>query len=121
MTITLTGRVPSKKKSRRAIYVHGRTIMIASKDYDAWHKAALEELEWKWPKRLVISAPKLISLVFFPPNKIRSDLTNKAESVCDLLVDAGIIPDDNWFVVPEIHLKLGGVDKANPRCEITIN
>jgi hypothetical protein len=38
----------------------------------------------------------------------------------DLLVDCGIIEDDNWFVVPEVRAKFGGVDKDNSRAEITI-
>jgi hypothetical protein len=38
----------------------------------------------------------------------------------DLLVDAGIIDDDNWYVVPEVRFKFGGVDRLNPRAEITI-
>lgn len=38
----------------------------------------------------------------------------------DLLVDAGILADDNWFVVPQLKLRFGGKDKINPRCEIII-
>ena len=38
----------------------------------------------------------------------------------DLLVDAGVIEDDNWFIIPEISLKFGGIDRQNPRCEISI-
>ncbi len=26
--------------------------------------------------------------------------------------------DDNWFILPDIHMKFGGVDKVNPRGEI---
>ena len=38
----------------------------------------------------------------------------------DLLVDAGVLPDDNWFVVDTALLKFGGVDKENPRVEVEI-
>ena len=38
----------------------------------------------------------------------------------DLFVDTGILSDDNWFVVGDIHLKFGGVDKLNPRVEVGI-
>lgn len=61
-----------------------------------------------------------IELILYPESLRASDLTNKAESIMDLLVDAGIIEDDNWFVVPEVNLKFGGKDKNNPRCEIII-
>jgi hypothetical protein len=39
----------------------------------------------------------------------------------DLLVDNGILKDDSWFIVPKLTLIFGGVDKNNPRAEITIN
>lgn len=38
----------------------------------------------------------------------------------DLLVDCGILPDDNWYICGDIRLKFGGVDAQNPRTEITI-
>lgn len=38
----------------------------------------------------------------------------------DLLVDAGIIEDDNWYVCPKVILVFGAVDKNKPRVEITI-
>ncbi len=71
-------------------------------------------------KRPVESKIDRIELIFYPSTKRKADATNKAESVMDLLVDAGIIEDDNWFVVPEVRPKLGGIDKDNPRVEITI-
>jgi len=48
----------------------------------------------------------------------KGDLTNKAESIMDLLVDMEVLQDDNWSVVPELRLKFGGVDKHNSRAEI---
>jgi Holliday junction resolvase RusA-like endonuclease len=54
------------------------------------------------------------------PDAIRADLTNKAESIMDLLVDAGVLQDDNWNVVPEVILRCKGIDRTNPRAEITI-
>lgn len=59
-------------------------------------------------------------LTFFAPDKRATDLSNKAESVMDLLVDNRVIEDDNWFVCPDLHLKFGGVDTLKPRCEIEI-
>lgn len=39
----------------------------------------------------------------------------------DLLVDAGIIEDDNYTIIPKVILEIGTPDKLNPRVEITIN
>ena len=38
----------------------------------------------------------------------------------DLLVDNGLIEDDNWSVVKNITIKYGGLDRESPRCEIKI-
>jgi len=59
-------------------------------------------------------------MVFYPSTRRKGDLDNKATSILDLLKDAGVIEDDNWFVIPTLFLIFGGVDRQNPRCEITI-
>lgn len=61
-----------------------------------------------------------VAITFFPETLRSADLSNKTESIMDLLVDCGIIKDDNWFVCSELTLKLGQVDKQNPRAEVTI-
>lgn len=116
---TILGRTPSKKNSRRAIYVGGRTIMVPSKDYESWHKDASKQLKCqKRPKEPIEKAE--IVITFYAQNKVGADLTNKAESVMDLLVDNRILVDDNWFIVGDVHLKFGGVDRTNPRAEVEI-
>ncbi len=61
--------------------------------------------------------------VFYPTRRL-FDVDNIGSVVCkftmDVLTEVGIIPDDNYQHVPEIHLEFGGVDKQNPRCEVTI-
>jgi len=36
------------------------------------------------------------------------------------VVEAGILLDDNYEVVPKLILEYGGISKENPRCEIEI-
>lgn len=55
---------------------------------------------------------------FFAGDNRKFDLTNKAESIMDTLVDAGLLTDDNYSVVSELILKFGGVEKDEARCEI---
>jgi Holliday junction resolvase RusA-like endonuclease len=38
----------------------------------------------------------------------------------DALVEFGILEDDNYNIVTEITYRFGGVDKDNPRCDVTI-
>lgn len=115
--ITLTGEIPSKKNSRQIIYLRGKPLIIPSKNHKIWHTQAISQLHGIKPVERQIER---IELILYASNKRRADLTNRAESVMDLLVDTGIIEDDNYFVVPEVLLKFGGIDRLNPRCEITI-
>ena len=49
----------------------------------------------------------------------RRDSDNQLSSILDTLVDAGIIEDDNWKVIP-VKLILDDYDKGNPRVELEI-
>ncbi len=92
-------------------------MIFSSKDYVQWHKDALRTL--KTPSKCLESV-RAVHLSFWGENKRKFDLSNKAESIMDLLVDAKYLLDDNYEVVPELCLTYGGVDKEKPRCEITI-
>lgn len=118
-SFTLTGGVPSKKNSRRQIRCGGRTINIPSKNYEEWHRDASMQLIAQRAKKIAGEYHK-VDIKLFAPDRRKGDLTNKAESIMDLLVDNGIIEDDNWFVVGGLHLFFGGVDKENPRAEVII-
>ena len=118
MNLTIIGDVPSKKNSKQIIYVKGRPLIIPSKNHKIWHTQALSQLLEKKP---VARQIKGIELIFFPSTKRKFDLTNKAESIMDLMVDAGIIEDDNYTVLPKVTLKIGTHDKLNPRCEIYVD
>lgn len=108
---------PSKKNSKRTIYRGGRMYLVSSENHEAWH----EETMWLLKKvRVKFTTASLIKITSYPKDRIRRDNTNVAESVMDILKDAGIIPDDNWFVAPEQHLKFGGIDLENPRMEVEI-
>lgn len=62
-----------------------------------------------------------IDIYFWWPDNRKSDLSNKAESIMDLLVDCKIILDDSWQEVPELLLKSAGIDRKNPRAEVEIS
>lgn len=108
--IVIQGRVPSKKNSRINTR-SGRSFPSAK--YTEWHKDASRQL---------IGVNKIlekgITIEFFMPDNRRCDLTNKAESIMDLLVDNGLLEDDCWQVTGYVILVPCGVDKENPRAEI---
>ena len=114
----LTGRIPSKKNSKRVIRRGKRTFIVSSRAHEIWHDDAWYQLKEQRARPMV--GPLSVKMVFYFPDNRRADLTNKAESVMDLLVDTGIIEDDNVTVCPKVMLELGGVDKKNARVEVLL-
>lgn len=113
MILTILGRIPSKKNSR--INTRSGRSFPSSK-YTAWHKDA--SLQIRDAKQIT---EKNILLEFYMPDNRRTDLTNKAESVMDLLVDNNLLADDSWQITGDVTLRCLGVDKENPRVEISYN
>ena len=121
MNIIIYGRIPSKKNSTISFARQGRIFHMPSNAYRAWHTDACRYLMGNTSVDRNKTIEKAnITITFFAPDKRAADLTNKAESIMDLLVDNKIISDDNWFVVNEVRLIFGGVDKEKPRAEINI-
>jgi len=106
---TIYGRVPSKKNSKQIC----RGRLISSAKYLEWEAVQLSILDIP-----PIVTPCTLTATFYAPDKRLFDLSNKVESVQDLFVKAGIIPDDNYTHLPQVTLIFGGVDKANPRVEL---
>jgi hypothetical protein len=109
--IVLIGSVPSKKNSR--INTRSGRSFPSSK-YTAWHKDACKQLVGVKP----IPPKTPLIFTYFADSKRSGDLSNKWQSIEDTFTDCGIIEDDNWFILPDIHMKFGGVDRENPRAEI---
>lgn len=116
--LVLTGRIPSKKNNRMKITVRGNSFMIPNKEYKAWHADASIQLMAQ--KARPVQTPCTLELHFYYPDNRKTDNTNKAESVHDLLVDNKIIEDDSWQHAPVTIQRSMGVDKLNPRVEILL-
>lgn len=119
MKIIITGDCPSKKNSRVNINRGGRIFSFPGANYRQWHVHASKQLlAYKQPGLPldIVSA----ELKFYPSTKRKSDLTNKAEAIMDLLVDNGFLVDDNWFSVFKITLTFCAVDRVAPRVEIEL-
>jgi Holliday junction resolvase RusA-like endonuclease len=112
--IQITGRIPSKKNSRQTDTRTGRSF--PSKAYADWHKEASLQLIGA-PKCLEYPVKMTIVITF--PDRRRADLTNKAESIMDLLCDCGVLQDDSWPCVPILTLE-ARYSKDNPKAEIYI-
>ena len=109
MIIKIEGRIPSKKNSKIMVCRGRFPILLSSKAYKEWNEAQMWLLKGKTPPKPLDNVK--IDITLIAPDKRATDLSNKAESIMDLLVDASYIKDDNWFCVPVLNLQFGGVDK----------
>jgi len=115
--IILKGDVPSKKNSKQIFFNRrtGRRFISTSDSYKVWHRQASIQLLKELRRFDIVN--KLV-VKFFPSNRRSFDLSNKFESIADLLVDNKIIPDDNYRVLPKVEIQFIEVDRQNPRSEI---
>lgn len=111
--IIIYGSTPSKKNSKIISCKGNRPCLFPSSKYTTWHKDALKQVAGK--KRITTTE---LTITFFASDNRKFDLTNKAESIMDTLVDAGLLEDDNYSIISDLHLKFGGVEKDQARCEI---
>jgi Holliday junction resolvase RusA-like endonuclease len=117
--IILGGSIPSKKNNKKIVTNRrtGRPLIISSDRYQQWHTSAMWQLKKYKP---VDDYPIRMSIVFFFPDNRRRDLDNGGASVVDVLTDAGVLEDDDWKHIQELHLLFGGISKLDSRCEINI-
>jgi Holliday junction resolvase RusA-like endonuclease len=110
----LDGNIPSKKNRVR----FGKNGAYHDKNFTSWHKSAMAQM---LPQRLSgwFSRTVMVKVSFTFESLRVKDLTNAAESIMDLLVDVGILSDDNYCVVPELVL-VGKYSKGVSRTEILI-
>lgn len=116
---TITGETPSKKNSKRWAQRGSRRVLLPSENHEAWHQDAGYQLKRQArPSSPIALASVAVDL--YPGTARKGDLTNKAESIMDLLVDVGVLEDDNWHAVPKLTLRMRSIDRGNPRAEITV-
>lgn len=122
MIFTLHGETPSKKNSR--IFNTKTKHSFPNKRYSEWHKKVCNELNYLLLTKKIqkIDTGKRVELIttFYHGTFIRRDSDNQLSSILDVLVDVGIIADDNWKIIPIKHI-YDVYDKGNPRVEVEIN
>ena len=119
ITIPLTP--VSKKNSQQIVQVKGRPLIIPSKVYKDYEKAAMRQMliDDDCPAD-AICYPVNVQMVFYMPTHRRVDLVNLQEAALDVLVKAGILEDDNCTIVAGMDGSVVRYDKKNPRTEIII-
>ncbi len=107
----------SKKNHSRIVSVHGRPMILPSKQYVQYEKdCALFMPRLDEP----ISTPVNVSAKFYMPTRRHCDLTNLLQAIDDILVKYEVLKDDNRNVVYALDGSRVLYDKINPRTELVI-
>lgn len=119
--------VPSMKNQEQAIVSKstGKSFIKKSEQYINWKKIVYPIFD-KEATRIYestglnrISRAK-IKVIFYFPNNVPRDLSNKVESIMDALRDAGIVYDDMFQVANKLSIE-GYICRNQPRTEIYIH
>lgn len=98
----LDGTIPSKKNNKQIFKNSntGKPLITSSKNYKAWHQISSYQINLQKSAIKKVKFPiqkcNFIRVTLFYGTNHRSDNTNKVESIHDLLVDTGVLQDDDW-------------------------
>lgn len=113
--ITLKGRIPSKKNSK----IRTWRYIVSSKEYKKREDKNIILLRTQI-KPLRLNSELFITYHLWFPDNRKTDLSNKIESINDMLVKYWLLEDDNWKIIRRLEVVSEWVDKDNPRAEIEI-
>lgn len=117
--------VPSKKNQNiPRVTKSGKPFIQRSAQYSEW-KEIVEPIFRSEKEKLLNAGITTISrckikIVYYFPDNVARDVTNKDDSIMDALVDSGIILQDSVQVSNDVH-GIGYICKHQPRTEIYIH
>ena len=117
ISFVIKGETPAKKNSRIINTKTGRSF--PSKRYSEWHRNAMMQLMTMRKTFTPIQEPCKIHMTFVHGDLRRRDSDNGTSSILDLLVDCGVLSDDNWQIVKQLSIE-NEYEKGNPYCKIGI-
>ena len=112
---------PVTKKNHGRIVICGRyPKLLPSEAYERYASAAMPFLRATFKDIGTIDSPINLKCVFYLDKRRKGDLAGYLQAIQDVLVEAGILADDNRNIVASVDGSVVLYDKANPRTEITI-
>lgn len=110
----------TKKNSQRILRKkNGGAFIAPSEKYKEYEENAVALIRFKGVPP-VSDWPVNVKAVFYMPTARRCDLVNLLEALDDVLVTAGILPDDNYKVIAGHDGSRVEVDRDEPRTEVII-
>lgn len=122
-SLTLPGEPRTKKNSPRILKNRktGASFVAPSQNYIYYRNSCIIFLRrCSGIPAQPLTVPCNVCVLYYMPTRRRVDLLNLLEASLDILVDAGILEDDNSCIVVSHDGSRVLYDKENPRAEITI-
>lgn len=117
---TLYGNPITKKNSQRILTNrYGRPFIAPSAQYKRYRQGCMAQIIGDYAL-LCIDKPVNVKYLFYMGTHRIVDLSNLQESLDDILVDAGVLADDNSRIVAGHDGSRVLYDKESPRVEIEI-
>ena len=119
LKFTLYGNPITKKNSQRILLTRdGIPFIMPSKKYEQYRRDCLRKIAGD--SKQYIQERVNVKYLFYMETRRKVDLTNLEESLDDILVDAGVLADDNSRIVAGHDGSRVLYSKENPRVEIEI-
>lgn len=116
MEIVIYGQPRTKKNSSRIAFRGNKRVLLPSKAFQAYEKVALMQLA----RVQAVHGPVSVRCRYFLQNrKSWPDLVGLLQATSDILQAAGVIDNDKYIVNYD-GSEIAGLDRDNPRAEITI-
>ncbi len=112
---------PVTKKNHGRIVMCGRyPKLLPSKAYENYARNAKPFLQTIYRNVGSVDSPVNLKCVFYLDRRRKGDLAGYLQAVQDLLVETGILADDNRNIVASVDGSAVLYDKENPRTEVTV-
>lgn len=126
---TYNGVIYSKKNNKRIITNKrtGKPQIVSSQqakemEADMQAQFSMQAMAKGWGVKVASDDSNVyeVTICITEKDHTRRDLDNQATSILDALVSAMILPDDSVRYLHSLHVIYMGVDKYDPKAEITI-
>jgi hypothetical protein len=120
--------LPRKKKADRIWILNLNSyrnthFQILNQAKIAW-KSVVDNALRSVGYKCIYDPPYRFTYTVFPATMRKFDVGNVCSIIdkftADALQGCGFIADDNYKNIPEVVYRFGGIEKLNPRCELTI-
>lgn len=109
-----------KNHSQLVTLKTGRQMLLPSKTYKEFEKKVCDWVRNNLIDFKAISRPVNMCCKFYKDKDYRSDLPGYLQAICDALVKAKVLEDDNHRIVSSTDGSEVLLDRDNPRIEIEI-